>query len=255
MGIRCPDHSGAPRGVARVPAVARRRAVSSDPALVTKVLIGVNVLAYLAMVAGGGSLNDPGGDVYVKGALVVRASTGTDLVGLAQGEWWRLLTAAFLHANLIHLGMNMLGLWWFGSALEAAVGRGRYLLIYGVSGLAGSAGALLASPDAVTVGASGALFGLLGAALVLERGGTMVFGGGALGVIVLNLAFTFLVPGISIGGHIGGLVGGALCAVALSRFGRGHAVYGRLGTVGIAGILAVAALSVALSVVQVERIT
>ena len=208
------------------------------------------------MIAQGGTLRDPGGQLYVDGALIVRAQTQTgELIGLAEGEWWRLITAAFLHANLIHLGFNMLGLWWFGSPLEAALGRWRFLLVYLVSGLAGSAGALIATPNAITVGASGALFGMLGAALVLERGGIPVFGGGALGVIVLNLAFTFLVPGISIGGHIGGLIGGALCALALTRFGRGHAVYGRLGALGIAGILAVAALSVAVAVVQVDRVT
>jgi membrane associated rhomboid family serine protease len=253
--MRCPDHAGvqqaAPRVAQRIP---RARVTSGDPALVTKVLVAINVAVYLAMLGQGASLSDAGGDVFVKGALVVEATANGAPVGLAEGEWWRLLTAAFLHANLIHLGMNMLGLWWFGAPVEAALGRMRFLLVYLVSGLAGSAGALLATPNAITVGASGALFGILGAALVLERGGTYVFGGGAMGVIILNLAFTFLVPGISIGGHIGGLLGGALCALALSRFGRGHAVYGRLGAAGVAGVLAVAAVCVALSVIQVGRV-
>jgi membrane associated rhomboid family serine protease len=256
VGIRCPDHSGVTKTAVRAPAAVRRRVAPGDPALVTKVLIGLNVFVYLGMIAQGGTLNDPGGEIYVDGALIVRAQTTSgELIGLAEGEWWRLLTAAFLHANIIHLGMNMLGLWWFGSPLEATLGRARFLLVYLVSGLAGSAGALIATPNAITVGASGALFGMLGAALVLERGGIPVFGGGALGVIVLNLAFTFLIPGISIGGHIGGLIGGALCALALMRFGSGHAVYGRLGAIGIAGIVAVAALSVALAVIQVGRVT
>jgi membrane associated rhomboid family serine protease len=238
----------------RAPAAVRRRVAPGDPTLVTKILIGLNVFIWLGMIVQGATLSQPGGDLYVKGALVIRAQTEAgELLGLAEGEWWRLLTAAFLHASIIHVGMNMLGLWWFGAPLEAALGRARFLLVYVVSGLAGSAGALIATPNAITVGASGALFGMLGAALVLERGGIPVFGGGALGVIVLNLAFTFLIPGISIGGHIGGLIGGALCALALSRFGRGHAVYGRLGALGIAGILAVAALSVAVAVVQVDR--
>ena len=255
VGIRCPDHSGEPQGVARVPSSVRRSRTAGDPALLTKVLIGINVGVYLLMLAGGASLNDPGGEVYVDGALVMRASTGIELVGLAHGEWWRLVTSAFLHAGIIHLGMNMLGLWWFGAPVEAALGRARFLLLYLVSGLAGSAGALVASPNAITVGASGALFGMLGAALVLERGGTYVFGGGALGVIVLNLAFTFLIPGISIGGHLGGLVGGALGTLALSRFGRGHAVYGRPGLVGIVGLVAVGVVSVALAYLQVSRYT
>ncbi|MGH3132043.1 MAG: rhomboid family intramembrane serine protease, partial [Gaiellaceae bacterium] len=183
-----------------------------------------------------------------------QSSSGTgELIGLSQGEWWRLLSSAFLHGSIIHLGMNMLALWWFGAAVEAALGRGRFLLLYFVSGLSGSAGALLLSPDAVTVGASGAIFGILGAALVLERQGIYVLGGSALGVIVLNLAFTFFVPNISIGGHLGGLAGGALSALALSRFGRGHAAYGRLGLVGIAGVLAVGVISVAVAYVQVGR--
>ena len=245
-----------PQGAARVAQkVTRPRVRAGDPTLVTKVLIGLNVAVWLAMIAQGGTLNEPSGPLYVEGALVVEASDGERLLGLAQGEWWRLFTAAFLHAGFIHLAMNMLGLWWFGGPLEAALGRGRYVLLYVVSGLAGSAGALIASPRAITVGASGALFGLLGAALILERSGTYVFGGGAMGVIVLNIAFTFLIPGISIGGHLGGLAGGVLCALALSRFGRGHAVYGRLGTLGVMGVVAVAVLSVALAVLQVGRVT
>lgn len=256
VGIRCPDHSGVPQGAARVAQkVARPRVRAGDPTLVTKVLIGLNVAVYLAMIGQGASLNNAGGKLFVDGALVVEGSADGRLVGLAEGQWWRLLTAAFLHANLIHLAMNMLGLWWFGGPLEAALGRARYLLLYVVSGLAGSAGALIASPGAITVGASGALFGLLGAALILERGGTYVFGGGAMGVIVLNIAFTFLIPGISIGGHLGGLAGGALGALALSRFGRGHAVYGRLGALGVLGVVGVALLSVVLAVLQVGRVT
>jgi membrane associated rhomboid family serine protease len=158
---------------------------------------------------------------------------------VADGDWWRLFTAAFLHYGPIHLAFNMLALWFFGAAVETAIGRGRYLLVYMVSGLAGSAGALVFSPNSVTVGASGAIFGILGAALVLERQRNYVLGGGAIGIIVLNLVFTFAIPGISIGGHLGGLVGGALCMLALSRFGRTHAIYGRPGLLGILGVVAI----------------
>ncbi|MET0517880.1 MAG: rhomboid family intramembrane serine protease, partial [Burkholderiaceae bacterium] len=83
------------------------------------------------------------------------------VVGVAEGEWWRLITATFLHYGPLHLGLNMLALWWFGAAIEQVLGRGRYLLLYVVSGLAGAAGALIFSPTSPTVGASGALFGLL----------------------------------------------------------------------------------------------
>ena len=256
VGLRCPEHSGRPQGVSRVTQGARRASFEGTGAVLTKALIAVNVGVFLLALAGGGTLGSPSGSVFEDGALfIARVSGFGELIGLADGEWWRLITSAFLHAGIIHLGMNMLALWWFGGALEAALGRGRFLLLYVVSGLAGSAGALLLSPEAVTVGASGAIFGMLGAALVLERQQIYVFGGGALGVIILNLAFTFLVPNISIGGHLGGLAGGALGALALSRFGRGHAAYGRPGLVGLVGLLAVGVLSVAVAYVQVGRYT
>ena len=245
VGIRCPDHSGRPQGVTRVTTGVRRASFEGTGALVTKALIGTNVAIFLLGLAQGATLSRPAGDVYERGALY--------LGGLLQGDWWRLITAAFLHASMIHIAMNMLALWWFGAALEQALGRGRFLLLYFVSGLAGSAGALLVSPQSVTVGASGAIFGIMGAAFVLERQGIYVFGGGALGIIVLNLAFTLLVPNISIGGHLGGLAGGALGTLALSRFGRGHAAYGRLGLVGLAGLAAVGVLSVVVAYFQVQR--
>jgi len=131
--------------------------------------------------------------------------------------------------------------------VEQYLGRARFLAVYLVSGLAGSAGALVFSPNSVTVGASGAIFGILGAALVLERQGSYVLGGSAMGLIVINLALSFVLSGISIGGHIGGLIGGAACMLVLSRFGRGHGAYGSVGAAGIAGIVAVAALSVAIA--------
>ncbi len=102
----------------------------------------------------------------------------------------------------------MLVLWFIGPPLEEYFGHGRYLLVYVVSGLAGSAGALIWSPNALTVGASGAIWGIMGAALVLEARRIWVFGGQAMGLVIFNLAITFLIPGISIGGHIGGLIGG-----------------------------------------------
>src|SRR5205823_10855233 len=135
---------------------------------------------------------------------------------------WRLITAAFLHYGPIHLGMNMLALWWLGAPVEMVLGRARFLALYLVSGLAGSAGALIASPHAVTVGASGAIFGLLGAGLILEWMATGSIAGQYLTLIAINLVFTFAVPNISIGGHIGGLIAGALGVFVLARFGRGH---------------------------------
>ena len=146
----------------------------------------------------------------------------------------------------------MLVLWFIGAPVEQAIGRGRFLAIYIVSGLAGSAGALIFSPNVVTVGASGAIFGILGAALVLEGQQNYVLGGQALGLIAVNLIFTFAIPNISIGGHVGGLIGGALSMLAFSRFGRTHAIYGRPGLLGIAGVVAVGVASVLVAYFRVQ---
>jgi membrane associated rhomboid family serine protease len=245
VGIRCPDHSGQPQGTQRVTQGMRRASFEGTGALVTKTLVGINVAIYLLGLALGGNINGTGNEIYREGVLFGPL--------VANGDWWRLFTAMFLHYGPIHLGLNMLALWWFGAAVEQVLGRGRYLLLYLVSGLAGSAGALLLSPESLTVGASGAIFGILGAAFVLERQRTYVFGGGALGIIVLNLAFTLFIPGISIGGHLGGLAGGALGVLALSRFGRGHAVYGRPGVLGIAGVLGIGLASVLIAVWSVQE--
>jgi membrane associated rhomboid family serine protease len=238
VGIRCPDHSGQPRGAARVAQRVQRRSLRY-PGLVTMTLIAVNVGIYLLQLAGGASINADSGWIFEHGALYGPL--------VANGDWYRLITAAFLHYGPIHLGMNMLALWWIGRPLEDWLGPVRYLLLYLVAGLAGSAGALIANPTAVTVGASGAIFGILGAAIVLERQQTYVLGGSAITLLVVNLAFTFAVPGISIGGHLGGLAGGALAILALSQLGRRSAVYSRIDLVSIASILAIGLLSVAVA--------
>ena len=177
--------------------------------------LGINVAVYVAELLTGGGVNGTGSTIYEKGVLFGPF--------VEQGDWWRLLTAAFLHYGPVHLILNMVGLWWFGSLLEQRIGAGRYLMLYLVSGLAGSAGALLWSNGFLTpsVGASGAIFGILGAGLVLERQRDYVFGGSAMGVILINFVLTFSISSISKGGHIGGLVGGIICALGLTRFGRG----------------------------------
>ena len=116
--------------------------------------------------------------------------------------------------------MNMFSLYFAGSILEQAIGRWRFALLYLVSGIAGSAGALYWSPDAATVGASGAIFGVLGGLLVLERRGNIATGGQVLGLIILNLVITFTFPSISVGGHLGGLIAGAALMFAFVNFRR-----------------------------------
>ncbi len=266
VGIRCPDHSGRPQGVQRVTSGVRRAAFEGVGARVTKALIGLNVAVYIAELAQGSGVNASRGAIYQDGVLLANGvkfgdtvvglgkgqlPPGIDGVGVAHGEWWRLLTSAFLHYGPFHLLLNMLALWWFGSLLERRIGSGRYLLLYLVSGLAGSAGALLLDPTVATVGASGAIFGILGAGLVMEQfQRDYVFGGSALGVIVLNLVFTFSISNISIGGHIGGLIGGAAATLGLSRFGRAHVAYGRPGVLGIATMVAVGVVSVLVAYAQ-----
>ena len=245
VGLRCPEHSGKPQGVQRVTRGVQRAAVGGATAKVTRALIGLNVAVYVAELAQGAGVNATQGSIYQDGVLIANGNKlagtvtppvfpGTPEVGVAHHQYWRLITAAFLHYGPIHLLMNMLALYWFGSLLERRIGSAKYLLLYLVSGLAGSAGALLASPLRPTVGASGAIFGVLGAGLVLERQRDYVFGGSALGIIVINLVLTFSIANISIGGHIGGLIGGAIAALGMTRFGRSHAAYGRAGALGVA---------------------
>ena len=242
VGLRCPEHAGGRRretsvglGGRRIVMRAPQTRLEGTQALVTKTLIAINVLVYLIGAVQGRGINDPGGSLYQKLWL--------DAYDVHHGGWWRLLTTAFLHANLIHIGFNMLALWWFGGAVEQYLGRARFLLLYLVAGLAGSAGALLQTPY-VTVGASGAIFGILGCMLILEWQATGRLGGNAMTLIVINLAISFGFSGISWGGHVGGLIGGLLGTLAFARWGRGHAAYGRLGITGIAGLLVVGAASI-----------
>ena len=244
VGIKCPECAGQPAGARK--AAARLRGVAAEGAggLVTRLLVALNVGVFVLQVIDAGDLRGIGGQIASRGALYGPA--------VAAGEWWRLVTAGFLHYGPIHLLFNMLMLWWFGRPLEAVLGRGRFLAVYVVSLLAGSAGALLLTPRTPTLGASGAVFGILGAGLVLERKQIYVFGGGAFMVIAFNLVFSLAVRNISIGGHLGGLVGGILAMLALSRFGRGHAVYGRVGLAGIVGVIAVAAVSIGIAYARVR---
>ena len=238
VGIRCPEHAGASAQPSAPRAAARRasRSLSLYGPFVTFTLIGINVGVFLLELLLGGQLNGTRNWIYENGVLF------GPLVG--DGESWRLITAAFLHYGFLHLGMNMLVLWFIGPPLEEYFGHARYALVYLVAGLAGSAGALIWSPNALTVGASGAIWGLMGAALVLEARKIYVFGGQAMGLVVFNLAITFLIPGVSIGGHIGGLIGGAAAALAFSSLRRSP-------TLATLSVAAVGVLSVALALSQV----
>jgi membrane associated rhomboid family serine protease len=244
VGIKCPECAGQPTGARAATRRAGRVAGAATGAVVTKTLIAVNVAVFLVSVAQSSGGLTPSATFIDRWAL--------NGLAVADGEWYRLITSAFLHASLIHLAFNMLMLWWFGQALETALGRGRFVVVYLVSALAGSAGALLLSSAATnTVGASGAVFGILGAGLVLERRQIYVFGGGALAVVLLNVVFTFAVSNISIGGHLGGLAGGMLAVLALSVAGR-HPLYGRIDPLAVLGLAGIAAGSVLVAYLRVR---
>jgi membrane associated rhomboid family serine protease len=243
VGLRCPDHAGS-RRVVKPPRVVRRTSRGATEALVTKALIGANLLIYLITWEQGSGINSPGGSLFVKWALYGPL--------VANGDWWRLITAAFLHASILHIATNMYVLWVIGSHVEEYLGRTRFVALYFVAGLAGSAGALVANPLAVTVGASGAIFGILGAWLIIEWQTTGRLAGNALTWIVINLVLSFAIPGISVGGHIGGLIGGLVVTLALANWGRGHAAFGRVGVLGVVGIVAVAVASVAIAYYKVR---
>jgi membrane associated rhomboid family serine protease len=176
-----------------------------QPTLVTYTLIALN-LAVFAWVA----FEDP--DSLTSNSLT-RGQADLVLFKplLAQGEWYRLVTAGFVHFGIIHIALNMWLLFQLGQLLEPAIGRIRFALLYFAALLAGSAGALIMQPNDFHGGASGAVFGLMGAAFVgLRHRGVNPLSTGLGTVLVLNLIFTFTIPGISIGGHIGGIIGGAV---------------------------------------------
>ena len=199
VGMRCPECSKQRTQVKRV------GSMGGDPTL-SYILIGINVAVFLgAFLSEPGTLGGSGNSLIDEG--------GVARVFVADGEVWRLLTAGFLHGGLLHLLFNMFALYVLGGILEPAVGRLRFALIYFVSLLAGSFGALLLTPRGLTVGASGAIFGLMGATVIVMRNRGINPMESGLGLwIGLNLLITFTIPNISIGGHIGGLLGGALCA-------------------------------------------
>lgn len=241
VGMRCPECARDRTKVVRSPA-----GVGTGAAPFTFAMIGISVLAYLAELAGGGSnAIDGGGSVIVDFGLFGPAVDG--------GEPYRIVTSAFLHAGLLHLGFNMLALYFLGTLLEPAIGSWRFAAIYVVSLLGGSFGALLLDPRELTVGASGAVFGLMAAAFFVARNRGLDDLASQIGFfVVINLVFTFSIPNISIGGHLGGLAAGALAAAALAageRRGREGrimewAAFAALAVVAVTGALVAAADSV-----------
>jgi membrane associated rhomboid family serine protease len=242
VGMRCPECASQRTRVVRNP-TGTPSGFGAFPA--TYVLIAINVAAFLVELASG------------SGGLTVNASSKVfrefALFGpsVAEGEWYRLLTGGFLHVSVIHIGFNMFLLFFLGRLLEPALGTPRFLVLYFASLLAGSLGALIVEPNALTVGASGAVFGLAGATFIIARGRGMDALAGEIGfLIVFNLVWSFVGSNISVGGHIGGLIGGVVCALAIVAGEKG--MFGRqrlpleLAVMILVGVVsAIAAIAIA----------
>jgi membrane associated rhomboid family serine protease len=201
VGFQCPECVAEGRASTPQPRTVYGGAVRARENAVTLTLIAINVAVFLAVTLTGGR---------------VLESTMMYPAGVAAGQWWRLLTSVFLHQAFLHLVFNMVALWIFGPVMERLLGRVRFLALYLLSGLAGSVAVyLLSAPFSFTLGASGAVFGLLGAALVVtvRRGYDASW---LLGLLGINLVITFTIGTISWQGHLGGLIGGLVLGAALA---------------------------------------
>ncbi len=228
VGFHCPDCLNEGRRTAPpAPATVAGAALVRRPPLVTIALIAANVVMWL----------------LVRDNAVLADRLALWPPGIVDGQYDRLITAVFLHTAWFHIGMNMLSLWFIGPALETALGRIRYLALYLVSGIGGSALSFLLLPDNTAgLGASGAIFGLLGALFVLVRrvGGDMRQ---VVVVIVMNLVLTFSIPGIDWHAHVGGLVTGIVIGWAMCYAPRARRALVQWGTT--AGMLVVALAAIA----------
>jgi membrane associated rhomboid family serine protease len=253
VGFQCPScvkegNKGSRQG--RTPYGGQR---VGDPRLTTFVLIGINVLVWLAIQATGGARSVLVDKLALLPDSAVRQLSDGTLVqvqGVDDGAWWQLVTSTFTHVEPLHIGFNMLALYFLGPMLENVLGRARFLALYLVSGIAGSAAVmLLSAPHGQTVGASGSIFGLMGALAVIAlkvRGEVQTI----LVWIGLNLVFTFTMGGISWQGHIGGLVAGVLIGAAMVYAPRKHRALVQWSAVG-----AVLVVSLALVAVRVATLS
>jgi membrane associated rhomboid family serine protease len=236
VGHQCPECISQGRRTQRSARTAFGGTAAGQQGTVTKILIAVNVAVAIlgvlvsgAKAAVGGGLFTGAGAIQAYGAVIAHTvylspdgrafdqpvAGAQAIPGIDDGAWYRLITAMFIHYGLLHLLLNMWALWILGRQLEAVLGRGRFLALYLLAGIGGNVAAYLFSPNALSAGASTALFGLFGAyAIVVRRlGGSLA---SVLPILVINLIITFTIPGISIAGHLGGLVTGAMVGAGLA---------------------------------------
>ncbi len=218
------------------------RSLSATPS-VTQALIVVNVVAFLVTTAtGSGLAGGSNGSVWLHGVLYGPALTAHDPAGLGTHQYWRLITGGFLHDGFLHILINMVSLYFVGRALEPAIGRVKFVVIYFVSLLAGSFGALLFQPAVPTVGASGAIFGIFGALIVFARArGISIWQSGLGFVLIVNLLLSVTARGISLGGHLGGFLAGLIAGALVIELGERR----RMNALALAGCVALAVASVA----------
>jgi membrane associated rhomboid family serine protease len=196
-----------------------RGAYATYPAYVTWAILAICVGVFLVDTALAGiadlSLFGAGGPLVERGLIFAPA--------VAQGEWWRIFTSAFLHLGLLHLGFNMYALWLFGPIMEQLYGHVEYAVLYLLCAAGGSVLTIVAAPDSAAAGASGAIFGLFGLAFVVSRRRHLLLGPQARailsqagGLLLINLLITFTIPQISWTGHLGGLAIGVLIGLLLA---------------------------------------
>jgi membrane associated rhomboid family serine protease len=258
VGFQCPDCVAQGARTTRSGRTAYGGLRSGNPGLTSVVLIALNAAVWLLVIATGGNgsrLLDwlelrPNGLCLVPGRggfEVPQASCsghGTFLPGVADGAWWQLMTSAFTHVEILHIGFNMLALWFLGPQLEAAIGRTRFLALYLLSALAGSTAVYWLTPEyQATLGASGAVFGLMGALLVLA----LKVGANPQQLLLwigINVVFTLTGANISWQGHLGGFIGGVLIAVILAWSPRVHRAVWQTAGMSAFGLALVVAIVV-----------
>jgi membrane associated rhomboid family serine protease len=212
VGMRCPECANQRTRVVRNPT----GTATSVAFPATIALIAINVIVYLIEIAhGGGGTTMTNHTIYDLGGLWGPAVN-------EGGDWWRTITAGFVHVSIIHIGFNMYLLFILGRLMEPSIGTPRFVVLYFSSLLAGSFAALLLEPSTLSAGASGAIFGVLGATFVIARGRRLDSIAGQIGILILiNLVFTFTDGTISVGAHVGGLVCGVICGFIIIAGERG----------------------------------
>lgn len=231
VGFQCPSCVNEGQKTVRAPRTVFGGRVSARPELTTMVLIGVNAILWLLTTLTGGNgsklvdalaltpkgtcVSGNGAGYYPSASESACSQLGHWVTGATDGAPWQVLTSAFMHVQLAHIALNMISLWFLGPPLEAMLGRARFLSIYFVAALTGSVAVLfLADQHAPTLGASGAIFGLLGALAIVSRRNPALFQQVMIW-LVLNLVFSFTVSGISWQAHVGGLIGGAIATLVI----------------------------------------